>query len=74
MPNVYRRDLSGRVSSCHCNVAGILFFFTGDSLFLQSGGVCPTFTLRQNRCVTSANGNDSDCEQQTGMLVENIRI
>lgn len=50
------------------------FFFFREILFFAIRGDCPTFTLRQNRCVTSANGTDSGCEQQTGMLVENTQI
>lgn len=31
---------------------------------------CPTFTLRQNRCVTRANGADGGCERQTGAFAD----
>lgn len=77
MPNVDReriqRDLSGRLSSCHCNVASTLFFMRF-TFFPRSGGDCPTFTLRQNRCVTSTNGTDSECVHKQARSLENTQI
>lgn len=62
-----RGDLSGRVSSCHRNVSPSPL--TADSpLSPAIRRHCPTFTLRQNRCVTWANGADS--EWQTGTSQE----
>lgn len=56
--------MSGCLSSCHLCVV----FFS----FLLRGRFFCTIVLhlrsRRNRCVTSANGSDSDCEQQTGVL------
>lgn len=50
------------------------FFFLREIHFFAIRADCPTFTLRQNGCVTSANGTDSGCERQTGVLVENIQM
>lgn len=53
--------------SVELSLVWVFFFF-----FVTAGRFFRTIVLhlrsRRNRCVTSANGSDSDCEQQTGML------
>ena len=60
--------MSGCLSSCH--LCG--FFLLGGRFFFFFCAIRAPIVLhlrlRRNRCVTSANGSDSDGEQQTGVL------
>lgn len=53
--------------SVELSLVWVFFFF-----FVTAGRFFRAIVLhlrsRRNRCVTSANGSDSDCEQQTGVL------
>lgn len=65
------------VDVCRAVIEMLPALFCFFSLEIHSFAIrddCPTFTLRQSRCVTCANGTESNCEQQTDMFEGNIQI